>query len=210
MRPRLIHFRDHLTSLIWLALYTGWVTWLHSAPMKASIPYRMVHINTLRSCSIVRVSFALTRAAFDFFWAKCFMFCKVQCFWQFVQQLTHDIMHVWLSCLCFTSKESSEDVGPYSGTGLLLEDLFLFWIRGSLSVDSFLLDSEKLLYSPLSPSAPCIVVLCGPGSLLFFSCIFPGSVRKKKPAAEQSPHALTKIPCRLNTDHIQTNMCSIL
>ena len=170
----------------------------------------MVQINTLLSCSIVRVSFALARAAFDFFWAKCFAFCKVQCSWQFVQQLTHDIMHVWLSCLCFTSTESSEDVGPYSGTGLLLKELLLFWIRGSLSVDSFLLDSEKLLYSPLSPSAPCIVVLCGPRSLLFFSCIFPGSVRKKQPAAEQSPHTLTKTPHRLNTDHIQTNMCSIL
>ena len=163
--------------------------------MKASIPYRMVQINTLRSCSIVRVSFALARAAFDFFLAKYLTFCKVQSSWQFVQQLRHDIMHVWVFCLCFTSKESSKDVGPYNGTGLLLDDLLLFWIRGSCSVDSLLLDLEILLYSPLPPSVPWMVVLCGPIRLLLFSCSFPGSVRNRQPAAEQQPHtSLTQPP----------------
>ena len=162
--------------------------------MKASIPYRMVQINTLRSCSIVKVSFALARAAFDFFLTKCLTFCKVQLSWQFVQQLTHDIMHMWLSCFCFTSKESSKDVGPYNGTGLLLDDLLLFWIRGSLSVESLLLESENLLYSPRSPSVPWMVVFCGPRRLLLFSCSFPGSVRNRQPAAEQQPHTLTQPP----------------
>ena len=162
--------------------------------MKASIPYRMVQINTLRSCSIVRVSFALARAAFDFFPTKSLTFCKVQPSWQFVPQLTHEMIHVWLSCLCFTSKESSNDVGPYNGTGLLLDDLLLFWIRGSLSVDSLLLDSGILLYLPLSPSVPWMMVLCGPRRLLLFSWSFPGSVRNRQPAVEQQPHTLMQPP----------------
>ena len=167
---------------IWLALYTGWPTWLQSTPMKASIPYRMVQICTLRSCSIVRVSFALARAAFDFFLTKYVLdilqsttllaICAAAYTW-------HN--DVWVSCLCFTSKESSKG---YNGTGFLLDDLLLFWIRGSCSVDSLLLDLEILLYSPLPPSVPLMVVLCCPRRLLVFSCSFPGSVRNREPAAE--------------------------